>query len=406
MTKGSFPRRALRPAVVLSLTLSVATFAFAQSSVDTPAQRIARARALAAIGDLGAAATELESVRASAPDEVARDVARIMLMNVYVERGDYARAQVLLDEAFNLRASRGERTKQFYFALAGQLLNSARARVERFRQFGINLAGSDLPAEARHDLDQLSRLLEHIIEQAQRLHAEGVRDAMALVEDSVGVRLAVARSAEERAAWQQRLAEVRQWLVVADPRIASLDPTIPNFEVKREVAARFAPTATGSRTTDSPAARDEGAPLAAITEKTGGEAAPPSPAEEKNVPHSDPLNRGEAAPPRPAERKDASAVEKSASITIEVGGALIERATQKPAPVYPPAARTARITGTVTVHVLVNERGEVEAIVRSVGPTMLRQAAEEAVRRWRFRPAEINGQRARMSGFVNFNFSL
>lgn len=384
MTKGSFSRRALRPAVVLSLTLSVATFAFAQSSVDTPAQRIARARALAAIGDLGAAATELESVRASAPDEVARDVARIMLMNVYVERGDYARAQVLLDEAFNLRASRGERTKQFYFALAGQLLNSARARVERFRQFGINLAGSDLPAEARHDLDQLSRLLEHIIEQAQRLHAEGVRDAMALVEDSVGVRLAVARSAEERAAWQQRLAEVRQWLVVADPRIASLDPTIPNFEVKREVAARFAPTATGSRTTDSPAARDEGAPLAAITEKTGGE----------------------AAPPRPAERKDASAVEKSASITIEVGGALIERATQKPAPVYPPAARTARITGTVTVHVLVNERGEVEAIVRSVGPTMLRQAAEEAVRRWRFRPAEINGQRARMSGFVNFNFSL
>ncbi len=384
MTKGSFPRCVLRPAVVLSLTLSVATFAFAQSSVDTPAQRIARARALAAIGNLGSAATELESVRASAPDEVARDVARIMLMNVYVERGDYARAQVLLDEAFNLRASRGERTKQFYFALAGQLLNSARARVERFRQFGINLAGSDLPAEARHDLDQLSRLLEHIIEQAQRLHAEGVRDAMALVEDSVGVRLAVARSAEERAVWQQRLAEVRQWLVVADPRIASLDPTIPNFEVKREVAARFAPTATGSRTTDSPATRDEGAPLAAITEKTGGE----------------------AAPPRPAESKDASAVEKSASITIEVGGALIERATQKPAPVYPPAARTARITGTVTVHVLVNERGEVEAIVRSVGPTMLRQAAEEAVRRWRFRPAEINGQRARMSGFVNFNFSL
>ncbi|MER3426576.1 MAG: hypothetical protein C4334_00540 [Pyrinomonas sp.] len=385
MTKGSFPRRAWRLAIVLL----IATFwhvALAQDLTENPAQRIARARALAAIGELQTAAAELESVRAGAPDEVARDVARIMLMNVCVERGDYARAQVLLDEAFNLRASRGEKTKQFYFTLAGQLLNSARARVERFRQFGLNFAASDLPPEAHRDLDQLRRLLEHVIEQAQRLHAEGTKDAMALVEDVVGVRLTLARNAEERAAWQQRLAEVRQWLVVADPRIASLDPTIPSFDVRREVAASFAPTMAKSETASVPVARAEGAPSTVVPERTGAE------------------NRSQDA----SERPDVTTPQanKSAPSTIEVGGSLIERATQKPAPIYPPAAKTARITGTVTVYVLVNERGEVEAIVRSVGPAMLRQAAEEAVRRWRFRPAEVNGQRTRMSGFVNFNFSL
>jgi protein TonB len=36
---------------------------------------------------------------------------------------------------------------------------------------------------------------------------------------------------------------------------------------------------------------------------------------------------------------------------------------------------------------------------------MLRRAAEDAARRWRFRPTIINGQPARVTGSVAFNFA-
>lgn len=360
-------------------------------------QHLARARALAAVGKLDAAIAELDGIRRGAGDDVARDVATIMLMGIQFERGDYGQAQLLLDEAFNLRSSHGEKSKQLYFALAGQLMNGARARLERFRQFGLNVRADDLPDEVRKDLDQLRRLLEHVIEQAQRIRAEGRSDSesAALIEDAAGARMALARDAEERAAWQARVAEARQWLVVTEPRLASLEPLTssglnlngrvtsepklfaadPSREMLARTAELDANPSTRSASTNTSAAQDEDKRFA----NPAGEIRSSERAKEAND-----------SPDAPK----------------EVGADLIARAIQRVSPIYPAPAKAARVTGTVIVHLIVGEDGNVEKVVRSTGPALLRQAAEDAARRWRFRIDTVNGKKVRLSGFISFTFSL
>ena len=75
-------------------------------------------------------------------------------------------------------------------------------------------------------------------------------------------------------------------------------------------------------------------------------------------------------------------------------------------PSYPQLARAARVSGVVTVFIVVNERGEVESVERAEGPTQLQQAASDAARRWKFAPTVIDGQPVRVTGYLSFNFSL
>ena len=75
---------------------------------DATQKRLSRARSLAAIGKLAAAAADLESLRTTSNDESVRDVSRVLLMAILVEMPDYPRAAGLLDEEIG-RASCRER---------------------------------------------------------------------------------------------------------------------------------------------------------------------------------------------------------------------------------------------------------------------------------------------------------
>ena len=81
-------------------------------------------------------------------------------------------------------------------------------------------------------------------------------------------------------------------------------------------------------------------------------------------------------------------------------------ATQKVNPSYPQTARMAHITGLVTVYLEIDENGVVKTVNSTNGPQLLRQAAEDAARRWKFRPTVVDGQPVRVQGFINFNFTL
>ncbi len=85
---------------------------------------------------------------------------------------------------------------------------------------------------------------------------------------------------------------------------------------------------------------------------------------------------------------------------------LVDAATRKVNPNYPPMARSARVGGVVKVEVVIDEQGEVAEVKTTEGPELLRRAAADAIRRWKFKPAVRDGQPVRMSGFVNFNFAL
>lgn len=88
------------------------------------------------------------------------------------------------------------------------------------------------------------------------------------------------------------------------------------------------------------------------------------------------------------------------------GGVLNGKALNLPKPVYPAIAKTARASGTVVVQVLIDENGSVVSASAVSGPPLLRAAAVQAARGARFSPTKLSGQPVKVSGVINFNFTL
>src|SRR5947207_4235239 len=172
-----------------------------QADGENVQQRIARARALAAIGNLPAARSELESLARVQTDESVREITLVLLVGVYLEQADYAYAEGLLNDTFAARQAKKDEATHAYFALAGQVINGVRAHLERYRALGLDVTDGALPSEATGDLEHLRALVERVIGQGKQLVGEAGRgmDASALIEEAAGVRVRLARNATERA---------------------------------------------------------------------------------------------------------------------------------------------------------------------------------------------------------------
>jgi protein TonB len=82
-------------------------------------------------------------------------------------------------------------------------------------------------------------------------------------------------------------------------------------------------------------------------------------------------------------------------------------ATRRIPAVYPSSASGSNITGTVTVNALISEKGSViktEIIQEIKGAVGFSQAAAQAVRRWKFEPASINGIKVKVWMPINIVF--
>jgi protein TonB len=310
---------------------------------------------------------ELESIRASAKDEMWRNVSSLMLMGIYLEDGNYARAEAMLDETFKQRSAKRESSVRTYFALAGQAVNGARLHIGRYRTFGINVSSDGLPHEATFDLDRLRSLLERMTAQAKELLQQNSKDndAFALLEDLAGIRTALARDSEDRTRWQNEYSAARAKLATLPTEIASLG---------RPVAAPGSVEMTANNS-----------PVAA-----------PSPGVAVEPVITEPANTSAPITSEPATVGPAS--------TFEVGP-LIEKATKKVEPQYPQTAKNVGISGLVRVKLVIDESGSVANIVWTEGPMLLRQAAQDAVRQWKFRPVVVDGKAVRAAGYIDFGFA-
>lgn len=88
------------------------------------------------------------------------------------------------------------------------------------------------------------------------------------------------------------------------------------------------------------------------------------------------------------------------------GGVLNGTAISLPAPVYPDPAKRMRLAGIVSVAVVVDETGKVISAEATSGPSPLREAAMKAALRARFSPTKLSGQPVKVSGSINYKFSL
>ena len=83
----------------------------------------------------------------------------------------------------------------------------------------------------------------------------------------------------------------------------------------------------------------------------------------------------------------------------EAENEIVRRAKSKVQPAYPELARKMSITGTVKVQVVVSPNGTVKDAKVVGGHPVLASAALEAVRKWRFEPAQ-----AESTSVVDFKF--
>ncbi|HYJ91637.1 MAG TPA: energy transducer TonB [Pyrinomonadaceae bacterium] len=88
------------------------------------------------------------------------------------------------------------------------------------------------------------------------------------------------------------------------------------------------------------------------------------------------------------------------------GGTLNGKAIELPNPVYPDDARAAKVSGTVSVKVTVDEGGNVISAEAISGDQMLRWAAVDAARKARFSQTLLNGEPVKIVGIITYNFVL
>jgi len=75
-------------------------------------------------------------------------------------------------------------------------------------------------------------------------------------------------------------------------------------------------------------------------------------------------------------------------------------------PDYPPLARQVRVQGLVVLRAMISREGTIEDLQVLSGHPMLVKAAVEAVRQWRYRPYELNGEPVEVETEVKVNFVL
>jgi protein TonB len=86
------------------------------------------------------------------------------------------------------------------------------------------------------------------------------------------------------------------------------------------------------------------------------------------------------------------------------GGVLNGKAINLPKPAYPPIARAAHASGTVTVQVLIDENGSVVSAKAISGHPLLQAVAVSAARQARFSPTKLSGQPVKVTGVIQYNF--
>lgn len=78
----------------------------------------------------------------------------------------------------------------------------------------------------------------------------------------------------------------------------------------------------------------------------------------------------------------------------------------RPQPPYPEAARQARISGVVTMAIVLSRSGNVVYSAPISGPGALHAVSVESARKWRFTPTTRDGRAVVVTGSISFKFAM
>lgn len=423
--------RRLFASVTLVFTISVT--GWSQTSGDVMRERVAKAKAFIAVRNYNAAIYELENIRRETSDPTVNSVTNVLLMNSFLEQGDYKRAQDFLGE---LSKSTKPNASVNYFAVAGQVVKGAKNQMERYRALGLSVSDRNLPKDAVADVDKMRETLEKVVEQTKVLSKDKAQtsNAMALMEEATNARGSLARDTFDANRWKNETADAREDLANSRSVVVNAvgetpsETALPNNTVvavnqipidapKTTVAAPIfqpVPTSNGKpavvkieqinkQATAENKSEEIKKPTEIAADENFNNAVPKSRTRIIEKPNQETItkieNKTEASEPT------AKFIEAKNTSPLQVGS-LVGFATQRASPVYPTIAKNMRLTGVVKVDLVIDENGLVAEVQNLSGPAMLQRAATDAVRKWKFKPFTRDGQATKATGFVSFNFSL
>jgi len=97
----------------------------------------------------------------------------------------------------------------------------------------------------------------------------------------------------------------------------------------------------------------------------------------------------------------------SSSRTVKVsGGAMAGNLLTHVNPVYPPAAKDAKVQGSVVLHAIIGKDGTIENLQVVSGPKELLTSALDAVRQWTYKPFLLNGEPTQVETTITVNYLL
>jgi protein TonB len=75
-------------------------------------------------------------------------------------------------------------------------------------------------------------------------------------------------------------------------------------------------------------------------------------------------------------------------------------------PVYPPIARQTHVQGIVVMEATIDKDGEIDSLRVISGHPLLNQAAVDAVKQWKYRPATLNSEPVDVVTTITVTFTL
>ena len=92
---------------------------------------------------------------------------------------------------------------------------------------------------------------------------------------------------------------------------------------------------------------------------------------------------------------------------VRVGGNVqLANLISQQKPIYPPLAKQARISGTVRFEAIISKDGTIQQLKVISGHPLLIPSAQEAVKNWKYRPTQLNGEPVEVQTTIDVNFTL
>ena len=382
-----------------------------ETAAEVMRDRISKAKAFIAVRNYNAAIYELEQIRRETSDSSVQAVTNILLMNSYLEQGNYTKAQNFLNEAFKNFKANNANGSMFYSAIAGQAVKGARNQLERYRALGLTVSDRNLPLEAVNDIEKMRETLELVITQTKEVAGNKVQSvvAMPILDEAIAARSGLGRDDYDAKRWRDEGTDIRE--EIAGSRsvvINAMDGTRESTVLPQPVAVQQTGAATSQAANFQPQTQQNLPPAESANKPLILRTADSRPVNEPPPQKAS----GPAVTDRPildvdSTRKTLLQTEPNTSENAAVNvGSLLDYATEKIAPAYPSAAKSMRAAGIVKVEFILDEKGEIAEVKNATGHSLLIAAAKDAIHKWKFRPVMRDGQAVGASGYVNFNFTL